>query len=76
VDQIWLEREGSQASSLEGLPPFEKILKVLMVVVRVNFDLKLADGEVTIAMCFDECCERIKLGAFNVNFEDVDERVT
>jgi hypothetical protein len=46
------------------------------VTVRVNFDLELADGKVTIGMCLDECCERVKLAAFNINLEDVDERVT
>ncbi len=76
VDQIWLERAGSQASRLEGPPPFEEPLKVLMITVRVNFDLELADGKVTVGMCLDECCERVKLAAFNINLEDVDERVT
>jgi hypothetical protein len=78
VEQIWLEREGSQASRLEGPPPFEEPLKVLMftVTVHVNFDLELADGKVTIGMCLDECCERVKLAAFNIHLEDVDERVT
>jgi hypothetical protein len=46
------------------------------VTVRVNFDLELADGKVTIGMCLDECCERVKLAAFNIHLEDVDERVT
>src|SRR5216683_6529819 len=71
MDQIWLEGEGSQASCLEGPPPFEEPLKVLMFTVHVNFDLELADWKVTIGMCLGECCERVKLVAFNINLEDV-----
>jgi hypothetical protein len=55
VRRAWLEWDlrGSQASHLEGLPPFEKVLKASTIITRVNLELKLADGD-GIMMCFDQ----------------------
>lgn len=47
-----------------------------MTLARVNLDLKLADGQVLPSVLGDERRERVKFAAFDVNFEDVDERVT
>jgi len=50
-----------------------------VALARVNLDLKLADGyylEAIPSALVKERRERVKLTAFNVNFENVDERVT
>jgi len=44
MQQVWLKREGSQADCLEGLPPFEKVLGATAVALRVDLELKLANG--------------------------------
>ena len=44
----------------------------------MNLDLKLADGQLEAipSVLVKERRERVKLAAFNVDFEKVDERVT
>ena len=54
VNQIWLKREGSQASRLKGLPPAAEPLKVRAIVLGMNLELKLADGEVPVEVTVDE----------------------
>ena len=76
VHHVWLSPEGSQARRLQGLPPLGKLIKSLVTLARVNLDLKLADGQVLPSVLGDERRERVKFAAFDVNFEDVDERVT
>jgi len=76
VHHVWLRPEGSQARRLQGFPPLGKLVKSLVTLARVNLDLKLADGQGLPSVLGDERRERVKFAAFNVNFEDVDERVT
>ncbi len=54
VQQVWLEREGSEAGCLEGLPPFQKVLEASTITTGVNLELKLADGEAITGKCVDE----------------------
>jgi hypothetical protein len=54
VQQVWLEREGSQARRLQGLPPFDKVGKAPMIVLRVDLELKLADGKEAMRVRVDE----------------------
>lgn len=75
VDQIRLEVERPQAGRLEGLPPFEEEAKVPAFVDRVDLELHLPDGELAVGVRVEECRERVKLGGFDVDFEDVDEFV-
>jgi hypothetical protein len=42
----------------------------------MNLDLKLTDGQGFLCVRGDKRRERVKLAAFDVNFEDVDEFVT
>lgn len=76
VDQIRLQWEGSQAGRLERLPPTTEPLKVRVIVLGMNLELKLADGEVAIEVTVDERGKRVKLRGFHINFEDVDESVS
>ena len=42
----------------------------------MDLELHLADGELAVGVRIEECRERVKLGSFDVDFEDVDEFVT
>jgi hypothetical protein len=46
------------------------------VIAGMDLELHLANGEVTMRVRLDECRERVKLGSFDVNFEDVNKRMT
>jgi hypothetical protein len=76
VDQIRLEVERSKAGRLEGFPPFDEEVKVPTLVDRMDLELHLADGELAVGVGVEECRERVKLGGFDVDLEDVDEFVT
>ena len=76
VHHVWLRPERSQARPLQGFPPLGKLVKALVTLARVNLNLKLADGQGLQGVLGDERRECVKFAAFDVNFEDVDERVT
>jgi hypothetical protein len=76
VDQIRLEVERSKAGGLEGFPPLDEEVKVPKVVDRMDLELHLADGELAMGVRVEERRERLKLGGFDVDLEDVDEFVT
>jgi hypothetical protein len=76
VHHVWLRPERSQARPLQGFPPLGKLVKSLVTLARVNLNLKLADGQGLQGVLGDERRECVKFAAFDVNFEDVDERVT
>lgn len=75
VHHVRLRPERSQTGPFQRRPPPRELVETLVPLARMNLDLQLADGQIALSVRVDERRERVKLAAFNVNLEDVDERV-
>jgi hypothetical protein len=54
-----------------------KVVKPLATVPRMNLELELTDGQLTlVGVSVNECRERVKLATLNVNLEHIDECMT
>ncbi len=81
VHQVRLGPERSQAGALERDPPVVEEPKIFIVVPRMQLDLQLPNREsrarkrAVWLVRRQECGQRVKLGALNIDLEHVDEFV-
>lgn len=81
VHQVRFGPERPQARPLERSPPVMEELKLLIVVPCMQLELQLSDRErrarkrAQRLVRRQECGQRVKLGALNVDLQNVDETV-